>query len=91
MPCHLTWHGFCVVSRQDGLADNLQQPEAGVLVLGDQVEQPRDVVESLAVADGGVVVGEGAQDVVEGRLVAAGRRAVEVDVVGEGSGEVCPD
>ena len=91
MTYHLTWHGFCVVSRQDGLADNLQQPEAGVLVLGDQVEQPRDVVESLAVADGGVVVGEGAQDVVEGRLVAAGRRAVEVDVVGEGAWKVRPD
>ena len=52
-------HGLGVVVRQESLTEHLQQPETAVLVLGGEVEQSGDVVESLAVANVGVVVEKG--------------------------------
>ena len=67
------------------------EPEAAVLVPGGKVEQPRYVVQALAVPNVGVVVGEGPEDVVEWLLVGGGARPVEVDVVREGAGQVGVD
>ena len=60
-------HGLGVVVRQESLTEHLQQPETAVLVLGSEVEQSGDVVESLAIANLGVGVGECPQDVLQRR------------------------
>ena len=78
--CQEPGHGHRVVVGQDGLAHHLEHPEGRLLLLGDEQQQPRDVVEALAVADPGVQHRERHQDVEEGTLETLGVGLVEVDV-----------